>query len=293
MNWLNSVALFLKTATAQKLFESAIVILVLMTLSHFAKKFVAKRISDKASRYRWTNSLSYLFVVLGIIFVGRIWFGAGKSAATYLGLVSAGIAIALSGLISNLAGWIFILFRKPFVVGNRVQINDVTGDVIDLRPFQFTLMEIGNWVQADQPTGRFVYIPNGMVFSNPLFNYDAGFKYLWHEVSFAISFDSNWEKVRDIMLETTIRHCMKVTPQIEEEINIAVSRYLVSDNNLQPDVFVHIADNGIRLTTRYLTDVRKRRGVSDAIQRDLLTEFRKHDDISIADVNSIAIAISK
>lgn len=86
--------------------------------------------------------------------IGRVWFEGIHSIATFLGLLSAGVAIALKDLLANLAGWGFIMWRRPFEVGDRVQIGNDTGDAIDLRIFQFTLMEIGNWVEADQITGR-------------------------------------------------------------------------------------------------------------------------------------------
>jgi hypothetical protein len=74
--------------------------------------------------------------------------------STFLGLVAAGIAVALKDPLTNLAGWLFILWRRPFTAGDRVQIGEHKGDVIDLRLFRFTLLEIGNWVHADQSTGR-------------------------------------------------------------------------------------------------------------------------------------------
>ena len=293
MTWLDSLSAFLMTETAVKLLISLLIVTILWAVSHFAKKIVSKRISDREERYRWINIVSYLFIFLGIIIMGRVWLGGFKFAATYLGLLSAGIAIALSSLISNFAGWIFILVRKPFIVGDRIQINDVCGDVIDLRLFQFTLMEIGNWVQADQPTGRFVYVPNGMVFSTPVFNYDAGFEYLWEELTFVISYTSNWEKANDILLAATINHSMKITPEIELEIHKDVSRYLVNKHNLLPDTFMSIGNNGIKLTARYLTEVRKRRSIAAAIQKEVLIEFRKHTDITFTDLNTTNITLNK
>ena len=93
-----------------------------------------------------------------------------RSLGTFLGLLSAGLAIALKDVVASMAGWIFILWRRPFQLGDRIQIGDRAGDVVDLRLFQFTLLEIGNWVDADQSTGRSIHVPNGAVFTEPLFN---------------------------------------------------------------------------------------------------------------------------
>jgi small-conductance mechanosensitive channel len=96
--------------------------------------------------------------------------------------------------LANLAGWVFIVWRHPFRVGDRVQIGEHAGDVVDLRIFQFSLMEIRNWVEADQSTGKIIHIPNGIIFTSPLANYTHGFNYLWNEIPITITFESDWEK---------------------------------------------------------------------------------------------------
>ncbi|HAW79639.1 MAG TPA: mechanosensitive ion channel protein MscS, partial [Balneola sp.] len=68
----------------------------------------------------------------------------------YFGLLSAGLAIALKDPVTDLAAWMFIIWRKPFDVGDRIELGKSKGDVIDIRPFKFTILEIGNWVDADQ-----------------------------------------------------------------------------------------------------------------------------------------------
>src|SRR5437870_943240 len=99
-------------------------------------------------RYRWQKATAYITTPIALLIVGRIWFAGFQSIATFLGLVSAGIAIALKDILVNLAGWVFIIWRRPFALGDRIQIGQHAGDVIDVRLFQFTLNEIGNWVQA-------------------------------------------------------------------------------------------------------------------------------------------------
>ena len=123
--------------------------------------------------------LGFIFFVATLV----IWFGGLTGWSAYLGLVSAGLAIALQDPLVNLAGWIFISVRKPFVVGDRIEIGGHRGDVIDLRLFQFSLIEIGNWVDADQSTGRIIHIPNGWVFKQTTANYTAGFKFIWDEIA--------------------------------------------------------------------------------------------------------------
>jgi small-conductance mechanosensitive channel len=95
---------------------------------------------------------------LFFLLVGRVWLKEFESVTTFLGIVSAGLAIAMKDPLVNVAGWLFILWRHPFKVGDRIQIGVHAGDVIEISIFQFTIMEIGNWVHADQRTGRIVHI---------------------------------------------------------------------------------------------------------------------------------------
>ena len=92
-----------------------------------------------------------------------IWFAGLERLATFAGILGAGLAVALHDTIANIAGFLFIMLRRPFEVGDRIEIEGVAGDVIDIRVFQFSLLEIGNWVDADQSTGRIVQVPNGKV----------------------------------------------------------------------------------------------------------------------------------
>ena len=156
--------------------------------------------------------------MLCVFVVGSLWFRGFQSLSTYLGLLSAGVAIALQTPLVNLAGWFFILWRKPFHVGDRIEIGDVKGDVIDQRIFMFSLMEIGNRVDAEQSTGRVIHVPNGKVFSEPLANYTDGFQYIWNEIPVLLTFESNWEKAKEILTKVIANRGEEFTQSAENQI---------------------------------------------------------------------------
>lgn len=87
-----------------------------------------------------------------------------------------------------------------------MQIGQHVGDVIDIRLFQFTILEIGNWVEADQSTGRLIHMPNAKVFQEPQANYSTGFEYIWHEIPVMVTFESNWKKTKTILQEIVTKH---------------------------------------------------------------------------------------
>jgi small-conductance mechanosensitive channel len=205
-----------------------------------------------------------------------------QTLATFFGLLSAGLAIALKEPVANLAAWGFIVWARPFEVGDRIQIGAHAGDVIDLRLFQFTLNEIGNWVSADQSTGRIIHVPNGRIFTEPLANYDKGFKYIWNEVAVLITFESDWKKAKQILARIADKHAEHLTAQAEEELLTASRQYLINYRKLTPIVYTKAVDSGVQLTMRYLIDPRKRRGTEHAIWEDILTEFAVCPDVDLA-----------
>jgi len=257
-------------------------IVVLWLARRVALALVYRRVRDAWGRYRWRKGLTYVLVVVGVVIVGRMWFAGIESLAQVLGLLAAGLAIALKDPLSNLAGWGFIIWRRPFEVGDRIQIGPHAGDVIDLGLFQFTLNEIGAWVQADQSSGRIIHVPNGKVFTDPVANYNKGFKYIWNEVPVLVTFESDWRKAKQILNAIAIKHAEHLTVEAERDLLAASQQYLINYRKLTPIVYTKVVDSGVQLTIRYLIEPRKRRGTEHAIWEEILTEFAKCPDIDLA-----------
>ncbi len=269
-------------ASQEKLLSTFVVIIAWLILDRLIKKFVFDNIDDYTIRYQWQKIVKYITVILTIMLLTKIWFGAFESFGTYLGLLSAGLAIALQDLLVNFAGWIFLLIRKPFSVGDRIEVNNIIGDVIDIRIFQFSVIEIGNWVDADQSTGRIIHIPNGTIFKTAQANYTAGFEYIWNEIPVLVTFESDWKKAKEILIEAVNKHAVHLSKDAEKQIKEAAKKFLIFYNKLTPIVYTSVKDSGVMLTMRYICHVRKRRGTDQAIWEEVLDQFAKHKDIDFA-----------
>ena len=265
-----------------KLLQSVIAVFLLWLLHRLIMRIQARRNDDPSVLYRWRKTSSNIAFFLGALLVGRIWFEGIQSISTFLGLLSAGVAIALKDPIVNLAGWAFILWRKPFEVGDRIQIADHAGDVIDQRIFQFTLMEIGNWVDADQSTGRIIHIPNGMVFTQVQANYSRGFQYIWDELPVLVTFESNWKKAKRILEEIASKHAEHLSAAAKQKVKQAARKFMIFYNRLTPIVYTSVKDSGVLLSVRYLCEPRQRRSVQQQIWEDILVSFAQCDDIDFA-----------
>ncbi|MBU2444459.1 MAG: mechanosensitive ion channel family protein [Bacteroidetes bacterium] len=272
----------MSTELQNQLLISVFIIFVMWLILRLTLKFVINKIDVLPVRYQWKKFTTYIAVALSIVFLSQVWLGAFGSLGTFLGLLSAGLAIALKDLLINMVGWAFILIRKPFKVGDRVEIGSVSGDVVDIRIFQFSLMEIGNWVDADQSTGRIIHVPNGIVFIQPQANYTEGFAYIWHEVPVLITFESNWKKAKAILNEILDKHALHLSPDAEKQVKEASKRFLIYYKVLTPIVYTEVKDSGVLLTMRFMCDPRRRRVTQEIIWEAVLDEFTKCDDIDFA-----------
>ena len=271
------------TASLQtKIFTTIFFIIIWWVFDRIFKKLIFEKIDDVTIRYQWQKTAKYSTVFLLLLFLSRIWFGAFDSIGTYFGLLSAGLAIAFQDLLVNLAGWVFILTRKPFSVGDRIEIGEIRGDVIDVRIFQFSIIEIGNWVDADQSTGRIIHIPNGIVFKKPQANFTVGFEYIWNEIPVLITFESDWRKAKQILTEILNNKTLSLNKEAEKQIKEAAKKFMIFYKTLTPIVYTSVKDSGVMLTLRFLCHVRQRRGNEEVIWETILDEFAKHKDIDLA-----------
>ena len=240
---------------------SLLIILSAFLLRRLITGIIDQKTDDAAAKYRWRKTSVYTTVILVSLFLGMVWFETLASIGTFLGLVSAGIAIALKDIVANFAGWIFIVLRHPLAVGDRIQIGEHKGDVIDIRIFEFSILEIGNWVDSDQSTGRVVHIPNGMVLSRPLANYDKGFEYIWSEIPVLVTFESDWETAKKILTDVANEYWENMSEDAERSVKKAAQQYLIIYSKLTPIVYTSVRDSGVLLTIRYLCKPRQRRGM--------------------------------
>lgn len=266
-----------------QIFETLAVLFILWLFRFITLRIVQNRVKEEKTVYKWRKNLTYFTTFLALIAVGQIWLASIGSIATFLGLLSAGLAIALKEPVTDLAAWLFIIWRKPFDIGDRIQLGgEARGDVIDIRPFKFTILEIGNWVDADQSTGRVIHIPNHKVFSFDLANYTSDFEFIWNEISVLITFESDWKKAKKLLQEIVDDQIQDFVEHARDQVKRAAKSYLIQYQYLTPIVYTSVKDSGVSLTIRYLSDPRSRRSTAQGIWEAVLEEFSRHEDIDFA-----------
>lgn len=266
-----------------RLVATAVVLVLIVIVRYIAARIVGHRVSDIDLQFRARKALTYAATIIATVALIFIWLPFVDNLATFLGLVSAGIAIALADVFLNLAGWAYVIFRRPFKVGDRVEIGGEAGDVVDIRAFRFTLLEIRNWVDADQSTGRIIHVPNGRLFRESMVNFTEGFHYIWHEIPVLITFESDWKAA-----ERMVRDALEAVA-IPEEVarrtteRVSASRdYRINYSELSPNVYVSTRESGVLLTGRVLVEAKRRRGIEDTVWRRLLDAFNADPTVDLA-----------
>ena len=247
---------------------------------------VAQRIlgGDVADPRRfWTRQglqvLTTIVLVLGLL---SIWVTPETDLTTGIGLVSVGLAFALQQVIISLAGYFVILRGDTFTVGDRITLGGVRGDVIRLGFLKTTIMEMGQppsvaetdpavWVNSRQYTGRLATVTNGVIFSEPVYNYTRDFPYLWEEITLPIAYKADRAAAESVLLAAAGAHAVVDDPRAEAALHWLQAHYALSDASLEPAVYWRITDNWLELSLRFLVEHRGVRQVKDRMTRDILT----------------------
>jgi len=259
-----------------------LIILIAYFLVIVLVKVVNRQVKDIRSRHLIRKNIVYFFTLLSLMFIVLVWMESITNVTVFLSIIGAGVALALQEVLLCVAGWFHILVRRPFEVGDRIELGGVKGDVIDIRLFQTSLLEIGNWVDADQSTGRIVNVPNSAVFKKENYNYNQGFEFIWNEIKIPITFESDWKRAEEIMLEHGNEVASDKEDIAKKKISFMAKRYMIQYGKLTPIVYVDIKDSGVALTLRYLTEARGRRTTHDSICRSILADFEKEENVNFA-----------
>jgi len=273
---------FFQSLTAFNIYYSLATVLVIYFLASIIIRIINRQVKDIKKRHQARKATYYAasLIALGIILM--TWIRVFGSIAIIISAIGAGLTLALHQAILCIAGWLLILIRRPYKTGDRIELGEVAGDVIDIHLFYTILLEIRGWVGSDQSTGRVVYCPNSKVFTEPLYNYTQGFEHIWNEIKLAVTFESNWQKAKDLMLEVIGREEFSFSPSLEKKLREMAKKHMIYYRTLTPAVWVNIVDFGVELTLRYITEARNRRKTQDQFCQLILQKFQQEKDIDFA-----------
>ncbi|GAB5521520.1 MAG: mechanosensitive ion channel [Rhodothermales bacterium] len=268
--------------TVGTLAQVVLIFIGTIVLMRIGRRLVDRFVADPSRRYQAGRTVRTTSLIIGFLLIVLTLAPDTDGFLSFFTVIGAGLAIALREVLLSVAGWIKLSVMNTYKIGDRIEINGVKGDVLDIRVLRTTMMEVGGWVGADQSTGRLVHVPNSWVFSEACYNYTRGFSFVWHEMSVVVTFQSDYEAARQILLDLAEPTTEAAEQEAAKALTSISSQYLIHYSIMTPFVYVDVVENGVRLTLRFLSEVRKRRGMQHAITLSLLKAFEEHERIELA-----------
>ena len=221
-----------------------------------------------------------MLIAVGII--AAYLFDDITTIATTLGVASAALVISLQDVLASVFGWFVIMSSGKVRIGDRVEIDGVRGDVLDLQLLRTTLLEINGWLNLDQPTGRVIVVSNNFIFKSKVFNFNHGHPFIWGKVDVTVTF------------ATPIASAMKLFHRVLEEETredfaaaraaaaTMQKRYGVEDADYQPKIYTHLAESGVTLSLVFVSHYKNYSFTRNRINRRLVAELETHQHIQLA-----------
>jgi len=255
----------------RSLMMGAISVVLTVAIAKSIRVYLINQIEDKPARFNLTRVLNLLtflaIIIIGLTLLSANWY----TALVSLGVLSLILGFALQTPITSLIGWVYLLIRQPYRVGDRIQIGEAKGDVIDVSYLDTTLWEFGGpYLSTQHPSGRIIKFPNSLVLNETVYNYSWPlFPYIWNEIKFQVAYDSDLDFIAQTMREVVeeelgermmslvgvYRELLKQTPVDELEIQERpVVHFRASENTWLEAIvryLVHPKESG-RVKTRVI-----------------------------------------
>ncbi|MDX1350112.1 MAG: mechanosensitive ion channel [Putridiphycobacter sp.] len=250
-------------------------LVLVFVLIAWLRRYMMKKLPDNAVKYKAQKGIELIGYVLVILITISYFTGSIKDFGLAIGLLTAGITITLQELILSIAGSFYIFIVKVYKPGDRIQINGIKGDVIDIDSIYTTMMEIGEWVSSDNYSGRIVKLTNAFVFKGPVYNYSQDFPFVWDEFKLPIRYGSDMDLAKKIVIQVAQEHLSEYVKESIADWKQVVEKYYIEDAQVDPTLAITLTDNWTEFNLRYIVDYKKRRLTKHLLNEAIGREIEK------------------
>lgn len=254
--------------------STTIVILFFLLLRKIGKRIIQRKVTGR-KEYIFNQTYQIVLNVLEIFMLLFVWDDYIKGLMTLVSVLSAAMTIALRELILNFFCGLYIKMKKPFKVEDRIQIEDIRGDVMNISSLDFEVLEISTKDDNGQSTGVVVTFPNSIVFLKPVKNINKGFKYIWNELTVKVSLDCDLVANKQELYK--IVNGLEVVKNIPKKMKAQITNVNTTNrvyfNKYDPIIYTKLVDDHIELTVRYLMHPKKARYVESVIWNKIYEAF--------------------
>lgn len=269
--------------------ENLILLIYLFAISLVIYKIIIfiidkiKPAQDEQTQYNRRKIGRTIFAILYLIAFFPIIFSSLSFLPTVMGLATAGIVISLKEVWLNGIGWIVIMGSNGFRVGDRIEMDGVKGDVVNIGIAKFTLVEIYNLDGYEQSTNRLIHFPNHSAILQKYFVVSEKMDFVWDEFRIKQTMDSDWEKAEEICQEILKTELILAPEVIEAKLKELSKNYLLRLGKRTPILYTVMDDGMIVLSLRYLTPIRSKRLNRVIISKALLKKLKYEPSIKIVE----------
>jgi small-conductance mechanosensitive channel len=262
----DSLSLFWKCLAA------VVGILFIHVTFRLLEQSLPRRFGQADARYKVRKFVVFSGYVATILFIAILFEDRLGRLSFALGVAGAGVAVALQDVLASIAGAFSIGFSRLYEAGDRVQIGDTRGDVLDIGLLRTTLMEIGNWVSRDMYSGRIVRIPNNMVLKASVFNYSQGFHFIWDEVKVVFTTNSDCELAKEMLLRVAKVAIGEYAVEAQTSWKRVSDNYRIAKPPLEPTVVLVVNAGSLEFTLDYVVDYTQRSVMKDKLFTRIVAE---------------------
>ena len=256
---------------------SVLIIVIFSFVKYILKLIIKGRIENSKRVYIVNQSSQIVLNIVEIILLLLVWSNYFKNLVTLISVISAAMTIALREFIMNFFCGIYIRIKKPFKVEDRIEIDDLKGDVMNISAMGFDVLEVSNKEENGQSTGVVIHFPNSVVFTKPIKNINKGFKYIWNEITISVCLDCDLVQNKQELyrIVNSIETIKTIPKKMMNEVQSISPDNRVYFNKYDPIIYTKIVEDHIELTIRYLMHPKKARYMESVIWNKIYLAFKE------------------
>jgi small-conductance mechanosensitive channel len=229
------------------------VLLTVILLDRAIRRLLASENKDRGRRHQLRIIATITVQFLGALGILFIVFGVPNQVSTVIGLVTAGLTVALKDFIVGFFGWFALLGRNGIRIGDWVEIEGVSGEVLEIGLLRTVLLEMGNWTNTSHPTGRRVTFVNSFAIEGHYFNFSTAGQWLWDELQVFLPVTGDPYQIAQQIREAIERETEAEAKLAEEDWQRVTHQYGLRSFSAKPAVDLRPSANGLRVIVRYIT----------------------------------------
>ena len=259
--------------------ELLVTYFIIKVIRFIIVKVYTKFVEDARKRNLYNQKVNLISNLIFSVIIFLILNPYMKNVITIISFVSAALTLALREMITNWFAGLYIKIKKPFKVEDRIEIDSKKGDVINISDLSFEMLEVGERVYGEQSTGIIVHLPNSIVFSKPIKNYNKAFKYIWNEILVEVPLDADIEKTKDVLYKIINKNeiVKRIPKKMSDQVDDVSLEYRIYYNKLKPIIYTKVVDSHVELYIRYLVHPKKNRNVENEVWLDILEAYKNKE----------------